>query len=118
MDPVDDAVLSALWGKVLERFDDDAPHAAFIEHARRSGSLAEAARRYRAHRESLTADADEPSRRQIDRRLAAIALLAMSELRADDTAVDQAARLRRWLALIMLGLLLLTLFALFRALLL
>lgn len=43
-----DAVLEALWKRVLEAWDDEKTHAALIEHAMRERRLPEAAGRYRA----------------------------------------------------------------------
>lgn len=68
-----DAVLEALWAKVIENFDDDAAHQRFLEHCRQSGQLLEAATRYRAHK----ADTNDA---EIDKRLSAIAIYAMAEL--------------------------------------
>lgn len=54
MDPIDrvqgsggDAVLEALWNRVLEAWDDERVHAAILEHAVRTGALPEIAGRYR-----------------------------------------------------------------------
>ena len=49
-----DAVLEALWGRVLERWDDEALHGAVLEHAVRAQRLPELAGRYR----SLAEDAE------------------------------------------------------------
>jgi hypothetical protein len=43
-----DAVLEALWGRALERWDDRAVHAAVLEHAVRVQRLPDLAGRYRA----------------------------------------------------------------------
>jgi hypothetical protein len=43
-----DAVLEALWKRVLEAWDDDKTHAAVIEHAVREQRLPDVAGRYRA----------------------------------------------------------------------
>jgi len=43
-----DAVLEALWKRVLEAWDDDKTHAALIDHAIRERQLPEVAGRYRA----------------------------------------------------------------------
>jgi hypothetical protein len=43
-----DAILEALWKRVLESWDDDKTHAALIEHALRSQQLPEIAGRYRS----------------------------------------------------------------------
>ena len=49
-----DAVLEALWCRVLERWDDKAVHTAVLEHALRAQRLPDLAGRYR----SLTEDAE------------------------------------------------------------
>ncbi len=74
----DDAVTEALWQKARADFAADEPQRAFIEHCRQSGRLPEAARRYREEKERAGAEAAE----LIHKRLAAIAILAMSELDA------------------------------------
>jgi len=43
-----DAVLEALWKRVLDAWDDEKTHAALIEHAMRAQRLPETAGRYRA----------------------------------------------------------------------
>lgn len=43
-----DAVLEALWGRALERWEDKAVHAAVLEHAVRVQRLPDLAGRYRA----------------------------------------------------------------------
>lgn len=43
-----DAVLEALWDRVLEAWDDDKPHQAALSYAIQSGQLPEIAGRYRA----------------------------------------------------------------------
>lgn len=80
----EDPLLEALWSKVLDDFDDDAAHLRFIEHCRSEGRLPEAARRYREHKERLGPSA--PERAQVDKRLGAIALLAMAALDAHKSA--------------------------------
>ena len=77
-DPIGDD----LWEKVLADFEADGPHAAYLEHSRSTGRLPEAAKRYRGYRDSLGDSADELTAARIDRRLAAIATLAVSEMEA------------------------------------
>jgi hypothetical protein len=43
-----DAVLDALWKRVLDAWDDDKTHAALLDHALRSQRLPDIAGRYRA----------------------------------------------------------------------
>lgn len=94
MDPVGEA----LWAKVLEQWDDDARHAAFIAHCRIHRDLGAAAKRYRG-----IAEGDEAYRSQADRateakkRLAGITTLALLELQASATTPEEAARPKRWL---------------------
>lgn len=47
-DEPNDAVLEALWKRVLEAWDDDRTHAALIDHAVRTQRLPEVAGHYRA----------------------------------------------------------------------
>lgn len=109
MDPVGEA----LWAKVLEQWDDDARHAAFIAHCRIQRDLGAAAKRYRA-----IAEGDEAYRSQADRaveakkRLAGITTLALLELQASATTPEQLTRPKRWIGVIAVA------FSLFAALLL
>lgn len=107
MDPVGEA----LWSKVLEQWDDDARHAAFIAHCRLHRDLGAAAKRYRA-----IAEGDEAYRSQAERavdakkRLNGITSLALIELQASATTPDQLTRPKRWVGVIAVA------FALFAAL--
>jgi hypothetical protein len=47
-DEAKDAVLEALWARVIERWDDDAAHGAVLDHAVRTHALPDLAGRYRA----------------------------------------------------------------------
>ena len=47
-DQPSDPVLEALWKRVLDAWDDDATHAALLDHALRAQALPEIAGRYRA----------------------------------------------------------------------
>ena len=100
MDPVGEA----LWAKVLEQWDDDARHAAFIAHCRIQRDLGAAARRYRT-----IADGDEAYRSQADRatdakkRLGGITTLALLEMQASATTPEEAARPKRWLGIVAVG---------------
>lgn len=77
-DPADIAVAEALWKQVEESFAQDAPHAAYLAHCHKAALLPEAARRYRAMKDDLPED--DPKRAQIDKRLAAVAFMAMAAL--------------------------------------
>lgn len=70
----DDPVLEALWSRVLSAWDDDAPHAAALEHALREERLGDLAGRYR----TLVDDPVRGPRAQ--RRLDAIVAAAMTVL--------------------------------------
>lgn len=97
MDPVGEA----LWAKVLEQWDDDARHAAFIAHCRIHRALGAAAKRYRT-----IADDDDAYRSSADRaadarkRLGGITTLALLEMQASATTPEQAARPKRWLGVV------------------
>ncbi|HVU04445.1 MAG TPA: hypothetical protein VHE30_21960 [Polyangiaceae bacterium] len=72
-----DAVLEALWKKVLDAWDDEAAHGAFIEHCRATDRLLEAAVRYRGMA------GDHVRGAAADKRLKAIALLAVASLETE-----------------------------------
>ena len=69
-----DPMLEALWKRVLDAWDDEHAHSAFLDYCRSSDRLVEAAVRYRGmagdHARSLVAE----------KKLKAVALLAMTEL--------------------------------------
>jgi hypothetical protein len=71
---VTDPALEALWKRVVDAWDDNAAHAAFLEHCRQSDRLVEAAVRYRGmvgdHARSAVAK----------KKLDAVALIAMAQL--------------------------------------
>jgi len=72
-----DAVLEALWKKVVASWDDEDPHTRFLEHCRATGQLLEAAVRYRG----MAGDhARGPS---AEKRLRAIAIVAMASLETE-----------------------------------
>src|SRR4051812_19618210 len=82
MADADDA-LQALWQAAESDFAADAPNRAFIEHCRVRGELPEAARRYREAKESAAGTGEAAAAREaIQKRLAAVALIAMSEIEA------------------------------------
>ena len=98
------AVADALWEKVSQDLRAEGAHQAFLEHCARFDLLSEAARRYREVKDALAAE--EPQRAEddelrilIDKRLAAIAMLAMAQLEARRTE-PASPRSRRWLTLI------------------
>jgi hypothetical protein len=68
--------LDVLWKNVLERWEDDAVHQAFLQHCRNGECLGEAAARYAG----METDADKgPAARK---RLEAVAALAAASLQA------------------------------------
>lgn len=69
----------ALWKRVCADFESDKAHQAFLNHCREADALAEAARLYRDHKHTLNED-QVGEREAVDKRLAAIAILAMSQL--------------------------------------
>jgi hypothetical protein len=86
----DRLVLDALWTGVVNGWDDDDRHRKFLDHARETGALMEAARRYGSLR-------DDPERGEAaKKRLGAIALIATNELYATKTAAP-VRRIPSWL---------------------
>jgi len=80
MDPSDRVILDALWTGVVNGWDDDDRHRKFLDYARETGGLMEAARRYGSLR-------DDPERGDLaKKRLAAISLLMTNELYATRTS--------------------------------
>ncbi|MFO0759071.1 MAG: hypothetical protein U0359_21445 [Byssovorax sp.] len=112
-----DAPIDALWAKVLDGWDDDAQHAAFLEHCRTLGILPQAAARYRKERD---ASDDGARRERCDKALGRIAALAMMDLDASRSAeppsdITFAHRVIRWaVLLIFLGALFVLVFSLAR----
>ena len=74
-----DASFDALWKHVLDHWDDDKAHGAFLEHCQRTGSLAEAAARYRGMK------SDRERGAVAEKRLAGVAVLALTTLEASRT---------------------------------
>lgn len=86
MKPVDPS-LDALWKHVLDHWDDEASHRAFLDYCQSQEVLAEAAVRYRG----MKGDRDRGV--VAEKRLAAVAMLAMSKLevgRAEPKAASSA----------------------------
>ena len=74
-----DAALEALWKTVLDHWDEERAHAAFLEYCRTTEKLAEAATRYRG----MKGDRDRSE--VAEKRLAGIAIIALSMLEATRT---------------------------------
>ncbi len=83
LDPID-----AAWARLLERWDEEEAHEAFLALCAASGRLAEAGRRYRSVREGSDPKRAEEAARRIERLL----VLAASSLRADRTDAETARR--------------------------
>jgi hypothetical protein len=79
MDETDDAIFETLWGRVLEAWDDDKPHAAVLEYSLRAQRLPDLAGRYRA----LKDDRDKGERAQ--KKLDGIVTAAMQMMMATKT---------------------------------
>jgi hypothetical protein len=69
---------AALWQKVCEDFSATPAHEAFLRFCHEEGELPYAASCYRGRKDALPEG--DPEREAIDKRLAAIAILAMSQL--------------------------------------
>ena len=79
-----DAAFEALWKHVLDHWDEDKAHGAFLEHCRSAGQLAEAAARYRG----MTGDRDRGPVAQ--KRLQGVLVLAMAALESTRTPRPEA----------------------------
>ena len=98
--PIVDPALDALWKNVLDHWDDDKAHTAFLEHCRHQDQLVEAAVRYRGM-------AGDRARSEIaERRLKAVAILAMTKLESGRSTTPEARSQLSNVALIALFLLL------------
>jgi hypothetical protein len=69
-----DSTLEALWKNVLDHWDEDAPHAVFLQHCQATEQLAEAAARYTGMR------GDRDRSEVAKKRLEAVTVLATSSL--------------------------------------
>ena len=74
-----DPALEALWKNVLDHWDDDKAHAAFLEGCRSRGKLAEAATRYRG----MAGDRERGA--GAEKRLKSVLAIAMAELEVSRT---------------------------------
>jgi hypothetical protein len=81
-----DPAFEILWTHVLDNWDDDRAHLAFLEHCQQSDRLLPAAKRYR----HLTAS--EPHKAQAERRLKGITAMAMAKLSSSRTTTSVAKR--------------------------
>ncbi len=83
-----DPVLEGLWKRVLEDWDNDDRHGAFLNHCQATGQLVEAAVRYRG----MKGDRDRGS--SAEKRLGGVAILAMAHLDAERSR--ERPKPRRW----------------------
>jgi hypothetical protein len=79
--PHDDS-LEALWKHVLHHWEDEAAHGAFIDFCHQNERLVEAAVRYRGM------SADRTRKESAEKKLKAVAMLAMTVLEASRTRAD------------------------------
>ena len=74
-----DAGFEALWKNVLDHWEDDRAHGAFLEHCQLTDQLAEAAARYRGMK------GDRERGPSAEKRLAGVAIVALAKLEATRT---------------------------------
>lgn len=91
-----DPILEALWKRVVDRWDDDDAHRGFLEHCAEHDRLPEAAARYRG----MAGDRHRGA--TAEKRLAAVATLALAKLESTRTTVPEARRDAGKLVLIVL----------------
>ena len=85
-----DPTLEALWKRALDAWDDEARHGAFLDYCQQTDRLVDAAVRYRG----MTGDR---ARRELaERKLKAVALLAMARLEAARQSARGAPPRRLW----------------------
>jgi hypothetical protein len=89
-----DAAFEALWKTVLDHWEEEPAHGAFLEYSGRTEQLAEAAARYRGMR------GDRERSQLAERRLASIAAVAFAKLEATRSKTPAAGRRVGSLALI------------------
>ena len=94
-----DAALEALWKQVVDNWDDDKPHGAFLEHCRVNDRLVEAAVRYRGMK------GDHARGAVAEKKLQTIAALALTRLEVERSpAVGKS---RNWGAYVLIAIFLL-----------
>jgi len=81
-----EAAFEALWKSVLDRWEDERTHGAFLEYCQTTDQLAEAAARYRG----MKGDRDRSA--IAEKRLAGIAIVALAKLHATRTPVARPGR--------------------------
>lgn len=85
-DAPEDPAFEILWSHVLDNWQDDKAHVAFLEHCREHDRLLPAAKRYRALFDS------DHHKAQAERRLEGITLLAMAKMEQARTSQAGAKR--------------------------
>jgi ferric-dicitrate binding protein FerR (iron transport regulator) len=95
---MDDGSLEILWQHVLDHWDEEAPHRAFLAQAEATGQLVEAAAHYRAV-------STEHARGSVAKRqLAAVTTLALMRLEASRSRAPRRRRPRAiWVSLVLLA---------------
>ena len=81
-----DAAFEALWKSVLDHWQDERVHGAFLEYSQETDQLAEAAARYRG----MKGDRDRSA--VAEKRLAGIAIVALAKLHATRSPVARPGR--------------------------
>jgi hypothetical protein len=81
-----DPAFEALWKNVLDKWDEERAHGAFLEHCQATDQLAEAAARYRG----MKGDRDRSA--VAEKRLAGVAIVALAKLEATRSKLPQAPR--------------------------
>jgi hypothetical protein len=81
-----DAAFEALWKNVLDKWDEERAHGAFLEHCQATDRLAEAAARYRG----MKGDRDRSA--VAEKRLAGVAVVALAKLEATRSKLPRAPR--------------------------
>jgi hypothetical protein len=82
-----DAMLEALWARVVEAWDDDKPHLAMLEYAIREQRLPDVAGRYRKVKESEPARAERAQKKLDGIVIAATQMLMAMKTPAPTTKV-------------------------------
>lgn len=91
MSEAEDPSYELMWASVLEAWDDEKRHGAFISYCQERKNLAEAARRYRGVSEAAPGDeVPEKRREEAKKHLASITALAFATLDTEKTQLDPA----------------------------
>ena len=86
-----DTALDTLWKHVLDHWEDDKAHGAFLDHCQRSDQLVEAAVRYRGMK------GDRVRGPVAEKRLAAVALLALAKLETTRSSERRSPQRAAWI---------------------